>query len=104
MADLQPSLGIVRAMLATIAKTVGCSVDCFQVQVQLGEWVYLDVYDQDFEGEIDRAVLTPALIESLASSTQRPVLDAGACTPEGGTLTVQIEWEQSGDIVLRVGF
>ena len=101
MADLQPSLGIVRAMLATIAKTVGCSVDYFQLTVQLGEFVYLDVVDEDFEGTVDLRALTPALKECLSAALGRPVFGGGPCTNEGGVLSVQVYFDDT--VVLRVG-
>ena len=101
MADLQPSLGIVRAMLATIAKTVGCSVDYFQLTVQLGEFVYLDVVDEDFEGTVEVGALTSELMECLTTALGRTVFDGGACTNEGGVVSLQVCFDKS--VVLRVG-
>lgn len=103
MGEPKPAMSIVPVLLRTVARVVGCSVDCFQMSVRRNEWLNLDVWDEEFDGAVSRETLTPALLNALSTAMGLAVLDGGSCTNEGGTLSLQITWQDS-DVVLRVGF
>jgi hypothetical protein len=96
-------MAIVPALLRTVAKVVGCRVDCFQLSVHCGAWLNLDVWDPDFCGQIDRDILMSALVTAVSERTSLTVVNGGRCTDEGLTVTVAVRWLQDDVLSLQVG-
>ena len=95
------NLGLVTPILEVITRVVGCDGGCFTITMRVGEYLYLDLLDDDFSGVVPRAALGVALSD-MGKALGHTINDRGACPSEGVTLTLQF-FQRPGGIDFQVG-